>query len=167
MNYMAIVFVLLIFVASFCFWYFSYRHWHLGEGMVLAWNKDDGTVWVASRLVDSPSGRAGVENRSRVLSRNDQKALFATGEEFLMWSKGNKGKKATWEFEGGLVVELVPETIKTVIPVYWVPGESFRMECEKRDRSDLLRKRVNLCGKTGQYVPLYSPSDLAIKRLYL
>lgn len=149
----------------FCFWYFSYRHWHLGNGMVLARNRDDGTVWVASRLVDSPSGRAGVKNQSRVLSRNDQNALFASDEEFRAWTRGNKGKKAIWEFEGGIVVELIPEMIKTRVPVYWVPGESFRKEREGLDRSDIVRKGMKICLKTNQLVPLYSPSDLAIERL--
>lgn len=152
-------------VYAFCFWYFSYRYWHLGNGMVLARNRDDGTLWVASRLVDSPSGRAGVQNRSRVLSRNGQKALFASDEEFLSWMEENKGKKATWEFEDDLIVELVPEMIKMSIPVYWLPGKTFEAQERFSKRNPDLTQGGLLCGKTEQFVATRKISDEAIRRL--
>jgi hypothetical protein len=164
-NYIYIVLVLLIFGISFCFWYFSYRYWHLGNGMVLARNKDDGTVWVTSRLIDSPSGRAGVQNQSRVLSHNGQNALFASDEEFLSWTKGNKGKKAIWEFEDGIVVELVPEMIKTKIPVYWLPGKTFEAKEKSAKRNPNFTQGMFICGKTEQFIATRKISNEVIRRL--
>jgi hypothetical protein len=162
---MIFVGIILALLFAFSFWYFSFRYWHLGNGMVLARNKDDGTVWVASRLVDSPSGRAGVKNQSRVLFRNNKKLIFQTDEEFLSWVRESKGTVATWTFEGGLVVELVPEMIRTEIPVYWVPGESFREERAKLDRNELVRKGMMICRTTEQHIPLYSVPSKIMRRL--
>lgn len=167
MNYVVIVLVLLITGAAFCFWYFSYRrrHWRLGNGIVFARNPDDGTVWVASRLVDSPSGRAGVQNCSRVLLCNGQTLIFASDEHFLAWHASVKGTIAVWTFVGGpSTVVLVPELIKQeTIPSYWEPGEAFQKDSEQRDRNPVLKKGRKLCEETGQYVPLYSLSESAIQ----
>lgn len=156
MDYFDITLAVVFLVGIFCFWYFSYRNWHLGEGMVLARNRDDGTVWVVSRLVCSPSGRAGVQNQSKVLSRNGQNALFKSDEEFLAWTKGNNGKKAIWEFEGGLIVELNPEMIRTKIPVYWVPGSSFQKKIRENENNPFLKKGSGFCRKTEQFFKTFS-----------
>jgi hypothetical protein len=114
-----------VFIFS-CWGYSYFRYWHVGYGMALVWKEKDGTVWVTSRLVNSPAGRSDIQNRTQVSSINGTEMFFKTGEDFLKWFQKNKPRTDTedlWKFTNGLTVKMTPVWIWQKVPDYWSPNQ--------------------------------------------
>ncbi len=138
----------------FCCWSYShFRHWHVGYGMVLAWKEEDGTVWVTSRLVNSPAGHSDVQSRTQVGAINGKKMIFQNGEEFLKWFQKNKPRTDTedlWKFTNGLTVKMTPIWIWQKIPVYWSPNEKHHPVHGWSESNLSSRREVGWCERTNQ-----------------
>ena len=150
------VFVSLFLLASlFGFWEKSVRHWHVGYGVMLIFSEEDGTVWIASRLFDSPSHRHLIKNFSRLVSIDGVEIKFNTAEEFREWIKTLKPKRTdkvcwiTFNKEYGEVKAIMkPELIFSKIPIYWDPkskASPFNEENLKHATN------VKYCTKTGEH----------------
>jgi len=153
-------------VIAFTVWFFYFRHWHFGNGMILAWNPDDGTVWVASRLVDSPAGRAGVQVQMKVLFVDGVPMVFQKGKTFEAWgvnTLSRRGKTHHFVFEDGPDVKITNVFLKGTAPVYWRPGTSFAKMENSRAHNPLLTQGMIFCEDTQQHVPSRGLTDDAIR----
>lgn len=164
-----VIYAVVVFVCLFLLlWFFYLRYWHIGNGMVLELRKSDGTVWVCSRLLNSPSGRSAVQNRSRVLSVDGIPMRFLSHEDFLLWVKAHKpklGREEVWVFQDNFIAYLKPELIMTKIPVYWGPNHSPEVSIKVMSQYDSsISTGFYFCKKTGQYVMTARVSDEKLKR---
>lgn len=159
------IFVLTI-VVSACMWIYYFRHYHIGYGMVLIRRKSDGTVWVASRLLNSPAGAAGVQNRTQVESVNGETMMFPIEASFRYWahrSKPKLGQAMEWTFTNGLRVSLKPKFIQQKIPTYWNPNT---LPFGEKSFNQDVNIGLGWCPKTGQYITTTSISPTALKEIY-
>lgn len=123
---------------------------YIGYGWMLDWR--DGKVIVLSRLLKSPSGRAGVKIGSVLLSYNGKKMNFKTAEDFTSYMDARpepdfdevavfclqeNGRKVT--------IEMRAETIRSRIPYYppLPPLTAWGRMSTKED--------VGYCRATGQH----------------
>lgn len=142
--------VLVGLIALVGLWFFYFRYWHVGFGMVLIRKESDGTVWVASRLLRSPSGKAGVKLFSQVAFVDGILMSFPSNAHFEAWARAAKpkrGQESVYIFVDGTLAQLAPALIKEKIPVYWSPN----MEMDNLPNRYVSRG-LRWCNKTGQYI---------------
>lgn len=142
----------------------SIKHKHLGYGMVLIRRKSDGTVWVASRLLQSPAGYAGVKLFSKLIQVNDVRMSFPTDQEFGYWavhSIPKEGCEDLFLFADGSQVHMAPVLITEDIPVYWSPNEK---NCAVPHPD--VHLGLTWCEKTGQYIPTAHITTEALAEVY-
>lgn len=150
-------------------WRCLFRFAHIGYGVVLAYKEDDGTVWVASRLFNTPAHRHGILNHSQVLFVGKKEMIFPNGEAFLRWFKERNltvGQKERWVVrqEGKeLVADLIAERIFKEIPVYWNPNEK---PVKDITRGGMVKPGTEYCHKTGQHYPTGKLSAQALKQVF-
>lgn len=133
--------------------------------MVLELRKSDGTVWVASRLLDSPAGRAGVKLFSQVIEINYKPMLFSGIQDFRNWAKNappQEGCEESFLFADCTRVRMMPELIDEEIPVYWSPNNDRDVSAHIPD----LHCGLEFCEKTGQYVHTEKISPDILKQIY-
>jgi hypothetical protein len=133
--------------------------------MVLVRRRDDGTVWVVSRLLRSSSGEAGVKNHSRVISVDGLPMRFPSEEVFATWSKKHRprfGKEEVWVFEN-ITAHLKPSLVTTKIPVYWSPNQQ-QVTTEK---NAFVQHNLFFCKKTCQYVICSRVSNEALRQVFM
>ena len=124
-----------------------------GVGIVLVRKESDGTIWVASRLLQSPAGREGVQLYERVISINGRAMFFSSNLEFAEWAEDHPsilGKPQTWVFANGQILYLHPELIKEEMVVrqkvyeelshYWVFGATVAGRSFARSLGEELRE---------------------------
>ena len=168
MSSLLISLFLSVIFLSLLSWFLYFRHWHVGVGVVLEFKAKDNSVWIISRLVESPAGRAGVENYSKVLTIDGFSMNFPSKEEFCEWLKNNPstlGKKEIWELEErGIIfssVEMVPKIIKTSIPVYGplqkIPVGAYPM---------VYKQGMFYCNKTGRIVVTTAVSPQTYRNIF-
>ena len=137
---------------------------HVGLGWMLGWDQKTGGVYVLSRLIKSPSGRAGVSIGSRLSTYKKKELVFASSDEFLQWAKsvrhyfGQSVEFSTEDSGGKRKFTLQEEVIQGPIPVYpqtpgWVGDDSFT-------------HGLAYCPQTGQWVPTTRISDQALTRAF-
>lgn len=146
--------------------WFRTRKAKLGVGIVLVRKESDGTIWVASRLLQSPAGREGVQLYERVISINGRAMFFSSNLEFAEWAEDHPsilGKPQTWVFANGQILYLHPELIKEEIPVYWIPEMAKPIN---PTHEGAVRPGLEYCNKTGQYIPKSKLSQEAIREAY-
>lgn len=132
------------------YWFFHFRHWHIGFGWVLVRKESDGTVWVVSRLIRSPSGKGGVRLFSQVAFIDGVEMSFRSYAEFEAWerdAKPKRGEESVCIFADGEVVRMTPVLIRERIPVYWSPN----MKTENLPRY-YATYGLGWCDKTEQYI---------------
>jgi len=155
-----------LFLMCLVVWFLYFRHFHIGYGMVLVRQESDGTVWVASRLLNSPAGKAEVQNQSKVLMVDDQPVRFLTENSFKEWVKKSKPvprKEQVWLFSDGLHLKLKPELITCPIPVWWSPNSEYAFSYEHNPD---FNTGLFWCTKTGQFVFRRSISFSALESAY-
>jgi hypothetical protein len=139
------------------------RERYVGYGWSLGWR--EGKVIVLSRFLDSPSGREQVRIGSCLLQHNGTAMEFESGEGFrnfmLSQPRPTLGELSTFRLKFGdeeKEVVLAAEMIQGPIPVYTFPSI---------DPSDAWKYRQGLlyCRRTGQMVPVLSPSDSLMDQL--
>lgn len=151
---------------SLIVWAYYFRHYHIGYGMVLIRRKSDGTVWVVSRLHNSPAEKAGIQNRIQVESVNGESMIFPIETSFRYWAHQSKpkiGQKEMWTFTNGLRVTLEPSIVRQKIPIYWNPNAT--QVGEKSFNQDV-NSGLGWCPRTGQYITTASISPSALREVY-
>lgn len=122
---------------------------YIGYGWMLDWR--DGKVIVLSRLLKSPSGRAGVKIGSVLLSYNGDKMSFRTVEDFTSYmdarTEPDLDEAATFclqEHGRKVTIEMRAETIRSRIPYYppLPPLTAWGRMCTK--------EYIRYCRATGQ-----------------
>lgn len=152
-------------------WRSYFRHWHVGFGGKLFLRASDGTVWVGSRLLNSPAHKAGIGNQDRVLSINGVEMQFSSYRRYREWfqhHRPKRGKKQTWVVEGreGIITAVMePARITTKIPLYGDPNVRVRGE-GLLSQDPRIKRGLLYCSKTGQYIPTASVSNQAIFETY-
>ena len=136
----------------------------IGYGWKLRWC--DGQIVVVSRLLDSPSGRAGVRIGSIVLEFDGHPMVFDSGESFVAFMKALPrpalGTEASFRLMVGTterVVTLKAEMIQPPIPTYG--------PLPPLDPADahLVTEGMLYCLRTGQVVPVRHLSRDAVRDL--
>ena len=161
-----VLFGLGVLVSIFLLVYF--RNVRFGYGMVLTWNKGDGTVWVSSVLLDSPAGIARVKWKTKVMSVNGQEMNFSNVDDFKHWLQSSKPKfwrkqEEDWSFSDGLHVTLRPTLIMKKIPVYWSPNSPAFDELLRHPD---IKRTILFCSKTGVYYQQSKVSKHALTRAF-
>ena len=174
----SLLIILFLIIVLFLSWSLYFRHWHIGVGVALEFKAKDNSVWIISRLIDSPAGRKGVANYSKVLSINGFPMNFLSKDDFCVWLKNNPseiGKKEVWELEEqGIIfttseeretifttVEMVPEMIKTSIPVY---GPVRKMP--ENQYPFVFKQGMFYCNKTGRTVFTTTLADQTYRNIF-
>ncbi len=143
-----------------------FKNIHFGYGMVLEWDKKDGSVWVSSVLLKSPAGIARVKRKTKVISVNGLAMNFSNIADFKYWVQSSKPRlghkqEEDWSFSDGLHVTLRPALILQKIPVYWTPNSPVVDEI--LFHPDL--KRITMyCRKTGVVYQQVKVSKFALVR---
>lgn len=138
---------------------------YIGYGWKLEWL--DGVVYVRSRHLNTPAGRAGVIIESVMLSYDGHPMEFATKEEFLeainrFGRPKEVGHESTFRLrhqEKEYEVTLKAEVIHGPIRYNHIPNEA-EMEAMQRDPNVVVGMLD--CLETGQLVPTVRLSEEAV-----
>ncbi len=139
---------------------------YIGYGMMLDYSARTKSVYVASRLLKSPAGRAHVRIFSKLIIYNDVPMFFDTKEEFLAaWKKlkpHQVGDVARCQFDIGDNVHnvtMAAEMIYGSIPVYGPP-------LPPQDDEWRFKRGLVVCKRTGQLVPIVRMSNAVFDRIF-
>lgn len=161
--FLVVAFPVLATVFIFCWPVQDYDY--IGYGWKLRWN--DGVVYVASRHLDTPAGRAGVSIGSIMLVYDGHPMQFATKEEFLEAIESFGQPKVIGHESAFLLsyqgkeysVTLASEVIRGPIRVNNIPSEA-KLDAMMRDPN--ISVGMVVCERTGQIVPTARLSDDAV-----
>lgn len=152
----------LLLVFALLLWRFVYklRYRYIGYGWVFDWK--DGEVFVLTRLLKSPSGRAEVQLGARILEYNGEPMVFDSREDFLAIYKTLRAKKVGQKvsvkiresFSRG---EFQERTITMEAEVIWGPipyyGNWSSEEMSSMQTQGHFVPRE--CNKTGAYYTVF------------
>ncbi len=119
--------LVLVFIELALAWatYRFFKQWYVGFGWLLDYDKKSQQVYIVSRLLDSPSGRAGVKNKSRLLNYNGIPLIFSSGQEWLQFfeslPKLRNGEERSFLIQEGKEVRSITlraTVIRGPIPYY-------------------------------------------------
>lgn len=129
-------------------------------GWILAWQ--DGNVYVVTRLLKSPAGRAGVAIGNRILSWNDTPMSFASAAEFEAWGHshaprtvGEKVRVVIAAYETRREVTMAADWVEKRIPIHSSNPDS------RHSNPLLLRSNPRVCPKTGVVYTSFTLTDEA------
>lgn len=133
---------------------------YAGYGWLLDWS--EGGVMVMTRLIKSPSGRAGVGIGDIILEYDGYLMCFDSSASFKSWLANRPqhqvGAVTTFRISDGdtdRLVELEAEMIRSRIP-YYPPSRPI-----DPDHRHLFHEGLGRCPQTGQWVFSAGMSDLA------
>ena len=173
MTYVILALAAIALLCILWYYWFRLRHRYIGAGWVLNFKNDDGTVYVETRLLKSPAGAAGVHLGDRLVTYNDIAELnlgdialseerFKKLEQALGFRNHHKGDPidCILERNGELIsVNMRAGIVQGPIPIYDLPPM-----IEPEDEH-LFRTHLQVCKKTGVWVPTMSLSEHAIDLL--
>lgn len=146
------------------------QYWHVGFGVELVFKISDGSVFVASRLLNYPAHLHCIPNKALVVSIDGMPMQFRSGEEFIGWFKADRPKKgiaSKWVVrnpEGKEIVAVMkPVLVTSKIPAYWSPN----LTPENGEIGDWrVNKSICYCSKNGQYFNRKRLSVEALRRVF-
>lgn len=135
-SYQLALFIVMACVTIAVFsWIFYFRHWYVGYGMVLSWDKLKKAVVVRSRLMNSPAHDCGVEVGMTARSWGEHSLSSAFAFNYLKRNcRPKKGIEERWVFYGKHGIHpanLTPRLITQRIPVYWDPEKDLLPQAER------------------------------------
>lgn len=164
-NWWYVVLGVLLLIAWYVIW--KIKHRYVGCGMVID-HFPDGKIFIPSRLIKSPAGRAGIANGAELIEYNGEKVQ---GLPVAEWKNivARLGPKRVGDTLACVVrqngeekhVTMQAEMIQGPIPIYRTGGPP-----RDYNHDDRVRYGLAVCTRTGQFITTSRLSDSAIESVF-